>query len=117
MTGIQSRGIDYILIIDIFKRSKNLPRAISIKNKRHPHNNTFANPLSSKGYTNKKEYNRMCKIIGTDILLLYEAILPLVSVTSIQILSLEVVFAYSTPRAKTDKLEEPVNKEVEILYR
>ena len=41
-----------------------------------------------------KETNRVCKIIGTDILLLYEAILDLVSLTSIQILSLEVVFAY-----------------------
>ena len=38
--------------------------------------------------------NRVCKIIGTDILLLYEAILHLVSLTSIQTLSLEVVFAY-----------------------
>ena len=40
-------------------------------------------------------YNRVCKIIGTDILKLYEAILHLVSLTSIQILSLEVVFAYA----------------------
>ena len=38
--------------------------------------------------------NKLCKIIGTDILLLYEAILHLVSLTSIQILALEVVFAY-----------------------
>ena len=41
-----------------------------------------------------KGLNRVCKIIGTDILLLYEAILDLVSLTSIQIVSLEVVFAY-----------------------
>ena len=38
--------------------------------------------------------NRVSKIIGTDIILLYEAILHLVSLISIQILSLEVVFAY-----------------------
>ena len=36
--------------------------------------------------------NRVCKIIGTDLLLLYEAIVHLVSLTSIQILSLRVVF-------------------------
>ena len=38
--------------------------------------------------------NRVCKIIGTDILLLYEAILHLVSLTFIQILFLEGVIAY-----------------------
>ena len=42
----------------------------------------------------KNYSNRVCKIIGTDILMLYEAILHLVSLKSIQILSLEVVFAY-----------------------
>ena len=37
----------------------------------------------------------MCKITGTDILLLHVAIMHLVSLTSIQILSLEVVFSHS----------------------
>ena len=37
--------------------------------------------------------NRLCEIIGADILLLYEAILHLVSLTSTQILFQEVFFA------------------------
>ena len=47
------------------------------------------------GMKNKAVYsNRVCKIIGTDILLLYEVILYLVPLSAIQILSLEVVFAH-----------------------
>ena len=50
--------------------------------------------LGSKELFRVEAMKRVCKIIGTDILLLYEAILYLVSLTSIQIYSLEVVFAH-----------------------
>ena len=69
----------------------------------HSRSEKWSNPWSRTGYLflicmvcmyYGCMHNWVCKIIGTDKLLLYVAILHLVSLTSIQIFSLEVVFAH-----------------------
>ena len=62
------------------------------KNPTHAHilARVFCSHTCTRIYTRRSTFNRVCKIIGTEIILLYVAILHLVPLTSTQILSLKV---------------------------